>query len=117
MQGAFSIRPNQRNGERRLSPRGRLHSHATVSVGGLNEQVALIDLSQAGAAITTEAGLEQGAIVEVTFVLPHIDNAIRCEGRVIWSDGAGHAGVQFTNISDEIKFQIGFWLAHEDMMV
>ena len=71
----------------------------------------LIDLSEKGMAVRSPGGLVSGATVEVWFSLPYTERTFQCEGKVVWSDGIGRAGLRFVNLSDETTLELRQWLS------
>ncbi len=70
----------------------------------------VIDLSEEGMAIRSAESLLSNAIVDVWFSLPYSDHTIQCEGKVIWTDGMGHAGVQFLQLGSDARRRLSGWL-------
>ena len=73
----------------------------------------LDDLSETGMFIETSHPLEIGADVEFTLTLP--DNPskgpVRGTGKVMWSDHAVGVGIQFSEISEEDRNRIKWYVA------
>ncbi len=72
----------------------------------------MLDLSEGGMAVRAAEPLRSDHIVTVAFALPYTGKTISCEGKVIWSDCRGHAGVQFREMSDDGREIIREWLTH-----
>jgi hypothetical protein len=49
--------------------------------------------------------------IDVWFSLPYTDKTIECSGRVVWTDGLGRAGVQFTSVPETARQALSEWLS------
>ncbi len=71
----------------------------------------VMDLSMGGMAVRSAEILTSNSPIEIWFSLPYSDDTIQCEGKVVWTDGLGKAGVQFTTIPDDARHTLSNWLA------
>lgn len=61
-------------------------------------------------AVRAAETLPSDSLVDVWFSLPYSEQTVQCEGKVVWNDGLGHAGVQFRDLKDETQQSITEWL-------
>jgi hypothetical protein len=102
-------------GERRRRIRHKLHTPAYVSFKGPKTGLAidlneLLDLSEDGFAVQTSEQLDASQLVSFSLDLPEAELHIHSAGQVVWSDGDGRAGIQFSGLPDGSKSQLKEWL-------
>ena len=102
-------------GERRRRIRHKLHTPAYASFKGPSSGMALdlcelLDLSEDGFAVRTGERLEVNRPVSLSLDLPETKTHIQGTGQVVWSDGAGRAGIRFSGLPDSSQRQLKEWL-------
>jgi CheY-like chemotaxis protein len=77
----------------------------------------LLNLGEGGAGVQIhshrdfKAGQQiVGDSVSLTFLLAGTHNSLHTIGRIVWSDAAGHVGIQFTWMPDAERMQLEAWL-------
>lgn len=70
----------------------------------------VLDLTEQGMAVRSTESLVSSSLVDVWFSLPYSDHTIECEGKVIWTDGMGRAGVQFIQLREDTRRNLAEWL-------
>src|SRR5438128_9071570 len=101
--------------ERRRRPRQRVHSPAYASFSGPSSGMVLdlseiIDISESGAAIQTSSPLEVNGTFNLCLDLSETKSYIHTTGFVVWSDGAGRAGIRFPDMPDASLRELREWL-------
>jgi len=94
-------------GNRRVYRR-KLRSLAQVKLDSANG--ILRDVSDAGLAIQVLSPLVPGQPVHLGLDLPHPRLRFETEGRVLWSDSLGQAGILFVNLSSRSRRLLKEWL-------
>ena len=89
--------------------RHRIRNLAYVTLGPDNGGI-LRDVSEAGVAIQSVRPLTLDENVPVRFELLRPRARVEGTGRVVWTDSAGQAGVQFTEITARSRRQLKDWL-------
>jgi putative methionine-R-sulfoxide reductase with GAF domain len=91
----------------RLPAYASLHASAGTPALELSE---IVDISEGGMAIQSSSQLAVDQ--EATFLLdlPETHALIPTEGKVIWTGLSGRAGVQFSEMPDELSFPLKKWL-------
>ncbi len=107
--------PGSRVGERRRRIRHKLHTPVYASFSGPNTGMVLdlsevFDLSEDGFAVQTSERLEANRAVSLSLDLPETKTHIHGTGQVVWSDGAGRAGIRFSGLPDSSQRQLKAWL-------
>jgi putative methionine-R-sulfoxide reductase with GAF domain len=102
-------------GERRRRIRHKLHTPAYASFKGSSTGMVLdlselLDLSEDGFAVQTSERLEVNRPVSLSLDLPETKTQIHGTGEVVWSDGAGRAGIRFSELPDGSQRQLKEWL-------
>ncbi len=93
-----------------MAPRGRIQLSAQLRLFDRGMSANVLDLSKTGMAIRASEVLHADHVLEVSFTLPFTNEKIDCEAKVIWSDGRGHAGLQFRELDENTQQAIGQWL-------
>jgi hypothetical protein len=70
----------------------------------------VFDLSEDGFAVQTSERLEANRAVSLSLDLPETKTHIHGTGQVVWSDGAGRAGIRFSGLPDSSQRQLKAWL-------
>jgi CheY-like chemotaxis protein len=72
---------------------------ATLSFSKGNDlKATMTNLSDGGLAIYFRGSFPKGGISKISFQLPGSAGAIECKGQIAWMDGAGRAGLSFTEM-------------------
>jgi len=71
----------------------------------------MMNVSERGLALKTPVQLTAGSDASVQFILPDLQVPITAEAKVCWSNGQGHAGLQFMALSAEASNKLSVWLA------
>ncbi len=96
--------------DRRAAARARIQLSTQVRLFDRCLSANILDLSRDGMAVRAPEMLQADHILDIEFSLPYTEQSIACEAKVIWSDGRGHAGLQFRNINESARAAIGEWL-------
>lgn len=104
---AVSSKPNP---ERRTASRARVEITSMLRTADQKLCAIVVDLTEQGMAIRLAENLLSNSIVDVWLSLPYTDHTIQCEGKVIWTDGMGHAGVQFSGLKKDTQRDLAEWL-------
>ena len=70
-----------------------------------------INSSEVGIALSGSTGLQVGDRAALRLTLPHTQAAAKITAEVCWCDPAGQAGMEFIQVSAEVKEQLIAWLA------
>ncbi len=71
---------------------------------------ASLNLSQTGAAVSTPSSFIVGEQVNLAFAVPNTDIFVSAEGKIIWDDKHGKAGISFACTSSSIQARFFEWL-------
>ena len=71
----------------------------------------MTNLSQGGIAVATSEILDPADPLRLRFDLPDTDSFLEARGEVAWTDGQGHAGIRFTEVSERMQNNLEQWLA------
>ncbi len=97
--------------ERRRYFRHPLDMQLRVSVSGNQELTAVAtNISEGGMAIRLIGKLQKDAAAKFRFTLPASSISLELKGQVAWSDGTGHAGIQFVEVPQSSQYQLEKWL-------
>jgi c-di-GMP-binding flagellar brake protein YcgR len=100
--------------ERRRYFRHPVEISATVVFGqGKELKTATSNISEGGMAIRCRGELPKGGIVKIVFTLPGSDISMEPKAEVAWADGAGRAGIRFTEMPDSSRQQLDHWLTEQ----
>jgi hypothetical protein len=98
------------NPDRRSIPRARVEITSMLRVADQKICGIVIDLTEQGMAVRSTESLVSNSLVDVWVSLPYSDHTIQCEGKVIWTDGIGRAGLQFVRLPEETRRNLSEWL-------
>jgi DNA-binding response OmpR family regulator len=73
-------------------------------------QCTTLNLSQTGMAVHTPAMFTAGEAIRLAFAIPNTDVFVSAEGKVIWDDKHGKAGINFECTSAAINARFCEWL-------
>jgi len=101
--------------ERRQSPRHKVHTPAYASFNGVSHGMVLdlseiVDISETGVSIQTSSPLEVNGTFNLCLDLSETKSYIHTTGFVVWSDGAGRAGIRFPDMPDASLRELREWL-------
>lgn len=71
----------------------------------------MTNLSQGGIAVASSEILDPADPLRLRFDLPDTDSFLEARGEVAWTDGQGHAGIRFTEVSERMQNNLEQWLA------
>ncbi len=118
-----SDRDAQQNGgpahvpERRIHPRRRVASLEYVDLGGGNGGI-IINLGEDGMYVQAVGGLIDADLPLITFHVPESGHRVETSGRIIWAgETKKDAGIQFTNLPEEVRTKIREWISSEKAAV
>jgi len=100
---------------------GRLHYHRAgvevpVSVnckGGRTSSAHLVNLSEGGMRIHTDAPVEAAHPLQVSFALPGTRSALKAQAEIAWHDESGNLGIRFVKIPPRQQRTLKLWLARQ----
>jgi DNA-binding NtrC family response regulator len=100
---------------------GRLRYHRTdldvpVSVkckGKKQKQAQLVNLSQGGMQIITDAAIDSAAELQVSFDLPGSKSSLKAKAEIVWQDQRGNLGVRFLRVPATQQRALHLWLAQQ----
>ncbi len=100
---------------------GRLRYHRTdldvpVSVkckGKKQKQAQLVNLSQGGMQIITDAAIDSAAELQVSFALPGSKSSLKAKAEIVWQDQRGNLGVRFLKVPTTQQRALQLWLAQQ----
>lgn len=100
--------------DRRLQMRATLTSSAYTALDEVNGGVVL-NISETGMAVAaTDALLVADYLPQVRFRLPNLEQRIKVSAQVVWlADSKKRVGIQFVDLSTEVRHQIANWIASE----
>jgi putative methionine-R-sulfoxide reductase with GAF domain len=101
--------------ERRRGVRLVVHSPAYTSLGGSSPDKArdlseIVDVGEGGMSIQTSSPLEVGRDLDLCLDLSETRTRIDTSGSVVWSNGAGRAGIRFQKLTGHLLRQLREWL-------
>lgn len=84
-------------------------------VFGQSEEVGAIatNISEGGMAIRFRGKLPRGGVSKAVFTLPETSSSMEPKGEIAWEDGAGRAGLRFTDMPKSSQEQLERWLAEQ----
>jgi hypothetical protein len=106
----MSAASSKLNPERRAAPRARVEITSMLRTADQKLCAIVVDLTEQGMAIRSAETLRSNSIVDVWLSLPYSEHTIQCEGKIIWTDGMGHAGVQFSGLQKDAIRDLAEWL-------
>ena len=81
--------------------------------GAEQMEATLLNLSMGGAAILIERSLSFGMPASIFFVIPDTDQEVELSGKVAWSNSEGQHGIQFSDLSPEVRSSLLRWLTSQ----
>ena len=101
--------------ERRDSARLAVNSPAYTSLDGSPPDQArdlseIVDIGEGGMSIQTSSALEVDRNLDLCLDLAETKARISTTGRVVWSNGAGRAGIRFQKLAGQSLRQLREWL-------
>jgi hypothetical protein len=100
--------------ERRDTVRHRTHSPAYATLdptqGNATDLSEILDISEDGMSIQTSSPLQPDHDLSLCLDLSETNARIRTNGRVVWSDTSGRAGIGFHRLSEQSRGQLQEWL-------
>lgn len=100
--------------ERRRYFRHPVEMPATVAFGeGQELKATATNISDGGMAIFFRGKLPKGVVSKVTFKLPGTATPLGPKVQVAWMDGAGRAGLRFTEMEKNAREQLNIWLSEQ----
>ncbi len=101
--------------ERRTTARLAVHSPAYTSLDGSPPDKArdlseIVDIGEGGISIQTSSALEVDRNLNLCLDLSETKARISTTGRVVWSNGAGRAGIRFQKLAGQSLRQLREWL-------
>lgn len=97
--------------EKRRAVRVEIPLEAVYSNNCRPIRARIQDLSETGLFIDTSHALALGTVIELAFDIPDTEQSIQATGRVIWSAPMMGSGVQFTEISEDDRVRLKFFVA------
>jgi hypothetical protein len=73
-------------------------------------QCTSLNVSQTGMAVNTPAVFAIGERIHIAFAIPNTDIFVSAEGKVIWDDKHGKAGISFECTSSSVHGSFAEWL-------
>jgi len=99
--------------DRRRYLRHKVHTPAFASFDGVTGGM-ILDLSEQGMSMQTEAVLEPQRRVQLKLNLPDPAVYLETTGYVAWADALGRAGVRFSDLPDDARQRLRDWLTLND---
>ena len=100
-------------GERRAHRRYPLKSFVYARINESNGGI-VADASESGAQIMTPGTLTVGELVEISLRSDVSEHPIKVTGRTVWLDDSHRtAGLQFVDVTENVRRRVGDWIAHE----
>ena len=97
--------------EKRKSVRVEVPLEATYSSNCPPISARIQDLSDTGLFIDTNHPLALGTMIDLSFCIPDNKEPVKATGRVVWSAPMMGSGVEFTEISEEDRVRVKFFVA------
>jgi len=73
----------------------------------------LLNISQGGMLIHTEANVDASADLQVSFTLPNNPAELRTQARIAWQDKAGSLAIRFVKMDPRQQRNLKLWLAQQ----
>jgi CheY-like chemotaxis protein len=100
--------------ERRRYFRHRVEIPITIVFGqGEELKATTTNISEGGMAIRFRGKLPKGGVSKVVFALPETHISMEPKGEIAWADGAGRAGLRFTEMPESSREQLDQWLTEQ----
>jgi len=109
----IGLQPPSVDRRRRVRHKSQLPAYASLNSnlpGPALELNEILDLSEDGMAIQASSALVIDDAKPFLLDLPETQALIRTEGRVVWADGSGRAGIQFPVLPADALFAVKKWL-------
>lgn len=113
MASISSLHRGSSNRRRRVRHKIQTPAYATFtaeSQGAMLDLHEIVDISEDGAAIQCHSPLEVNTRVNLCLDLADCAQHIYTTGQVVWSNGAGRAGLHFSELSPESVSRLREWL-------
>ena len=93
----------------------RKQTSAPVQLKHADEMMdaSLLNISLGGAAVSVHKLLSQGAQVTLRFQIPESEVHAELQGRIAWANKEGHHGIQFGEVSSEVRTHLQRWFQAE----
>ncbi|HEY6349697.1 MAG TPA: sigma 54-interacting transcriptional regulator [Candidatus Angelobacter sp.] len=91
--------------------RAQLCIPVKVKCAGEQLDATLLNISIGGAAVGIDKPLSFGLPASIIFCIPETDKEAELSGRVAWSNSEGQHGIQFRDLSTEVRAALLHWLA------
>lgn len=102
--------------QRRRHLRHPLVAPITIFSSGLHYRALISDLSESGMSIRSTRRFGLHAPLEFTFEL-RSNTAVAGEGRIMWADDSGFAGIQFDSVRCANSVPFPAWLDHHSVLL
>ena len=109
----FSAAINFMLREKRRYFRQPVEMPVTLVFGEKEFKATATNLSEGGMAIYFRGKLPKGGISRVVFSMPGAATPLQPRAHIAWLDGAGHAGLRFTEMPKDMHTQLDHWLTEE----
>ena len=109
----FSAAINFMLRERRRYFRQPVEIPVTLVFGEKEFKATATNLSEGGMAVYFRGKLPKGGISRVVFSMPGAATPLQPRAHIAWLDGAGHAGLRFTEMPKDMHTQLDHWLTEE----
>lgn len=87
-----------------------------VSLKRLGQKAAegnLVNLSQGGMQIRTDATIDATTSLHISFELPGSQSDVKAQAEVVWNDQRGNLGVRFVKVAQPQQRALQLWLAQQ----
>jgi CheY-like chemotaxis protein len=74
---------------------------------------SLINVSQGGLQIHTDAPVEAKKNLRVSFELPGAKSALKAQAEIAWQDQSGNVGIRFVKLAPRLQRELRLWLAQQ----
>jgi CheY-like chemotaxis protein len=110
----LSTAMNSMTSERRRYFRHPVELPAVISFSqSADLKATMTNLSDGGMAIYFRGNFPKGGITRISFQLNGMAGTLECKGQIAWMDGAGRAGIRFTEMPKFQRQQLQEWLAQK----
>ncbi|HEY6248811.1 MAG TPA: sigma 54-interacting transcriptional regulator [Candidatus Angelobacter sp.] len=93
--------------------RAQLCIPVKVKCAGEHLDATLLNISVGGAAVAIEKPLSFGLPASIIFCIPDGDKETELCGRIAWSNSEGQHGIQFSDLSTEVRGDLRHWLVSQ----
>jgi TonB family protein len=99
--------------DRRRDTRHRVKSLSYLDLGRDNGGI-LLNISEGGLAVQAVGVFAENPILTMHFQLPESKERLEATGQIVWtSESKREAGIQFTDLSDQVREQIKGWVSKQ----